>query len=424
MEIYHGVLLVSRLKVLVSAYACEPGFGSEPGIGWNIVRGLCEHDDVWVITRASNCPRIEGELARNPVPNLHFIYYDLPRWVRFWKRGARGVQLYYYFWQLGIYRVARDLHRQIGFDLTHHVTLGRYWSPSFLSRLPVPFVWGPIGGGESAPRSFWSDFSWKGKLFETLRSWARWLGEHDPFVRSTARNCAVALATTEETAARLGRLGVPSVEVFCQVSLPSEELVALKEAERPYEETVRFVSIGRLLHWKGVHLGLRAFAQAGLTNAEYWIIGDGPERMHLETLARQLGLQHRVRFLGSIARSAVLAVVRKCHVLVHPSLHDSGGWVCLEAMAASLPVVCLDLGGPATIVADGTGIKVPAITPGQAVDGLAQALRQLGQDSALRRRMGDNAWHAVVTGYRWEPRTELLSQIHHRVVGNRQVKST
>jgi len=57
----------------------------------------------------------------------------------------------------------------------------------------------------------------------------------------------------------------------------------------------------------------------------------------------------------------------ECDVLAHPSLHDSGGWTCLEAMAAARPVVCLDLGGPGTQVTAATGIKLPAHNPDQVI---------------------------------------------------------
>lgn len=78
-------------------------------------------------------------------------------------------------------------------------------------------------------------------------------------------------------------------------------------------------------------------------------------------------------------------------VLVHPSLHDSGGYVVAEAMAAGRPVICLDLGGPALQVAEETGFKIPATTPEQVVAGMAQAMLWLARDDALRRRMGGGA---------------------------------
>jgi len=69
---------------------------------------------------------------------------------------------------------------------------------------------------------------------------------------------------------------------------------------------------------------------------------------------------------------------------MHPSLHDSGGWVTLEAMAAGRPVICLDLGGPALQVSEATGIKIPAISPPQVVADLASALKQLAGDPSRR----------------------------------------
>src|ERR1039458_9148705 len=47
--------------------------------------------------------------------NVHWVYFDLPRWAAFWKKGRRGGHAYYYLWQLGAYFVARKLHREVGF---------------------------------------------------------------------------------------------------------------------------------------------------------------------------------------------------------------------------------------------------------------------------------------------------------------------
>jgi hypothetical protein len=88
-----GRVVVKRLKVLMSAYACAPGKGSEPGVGWAVAREMACYHDIWVITRRNNRPAIEAELARNPQPGLCFVYWDLPNWARFWKRGRRGASL-------------------------------------------------------------------------------------------------------------------------------------------------------------------------------------------------------------------------------------------------------------------------------------------------------------------------------------------
>ena len=125
-------------------------------------------------------------------------------------------------------------------------------------------------------------------------------------------------------------------------------------------------------------MGLRAFAQADVSNnAEYWIVGDGPERSRLLSLAEKLGIDHKVKFWNKLSRAETLKKLGDCFALIHPSLHESGGLVCLEAMAASRPVICLDLGGPAIQVTQETGFKISAHTPEQTVRDLAKAIKNI-----------------------------------------------
>jgi glycosyltransferase involved in cell wall biosynthesis len=404
-----------RLKVLVSAYACEPDRGSEPGVGWNQVLQIARFHDVWVITRANNERAIAG--ATGLPSSIHWVFYDLPRWLGFWKKGQRGVHLYYYLWQAGVYRFAKRLLRRRSFDIVHHVTFVNYWMPSILSLLPVPFIWGPLGGGESVPRGFWSTFSTPGKLVELARSTARWLGEHDPLVRATARNTSLAFATTCDTATRLARIGCRRVLLLGESGIAEKELNHLSTITRRANGDLRLASIGRLVPFKGHHLGLQAFA--GLKNAfpgsSYQFIGGGPERARLGALARSLGVSDSVLFRESLPRALILEALAGFDVLIHPSLHDSGGWVCLEAMASGCPVICLDLGGPATQVSDKAGIRVAAVNPEQAVEGLTAAMKLLASDPELRRRMGNAARALVVRRFAWNRKGEAMRELYDLV---------
>src|SRR5262249_30182969 len=153
-----------------------PGKGSEPGIGWRWAVALAQAGhEVWVLTRANNRPAIEKALQERAFSRLHFAYYDLPAWARWWKRGARGVRLYYLLWQLGAYRVARALCRDVAFDVAHHITFGVFRHPSFLAFLGLPFVFGPVGGGESAPRELRGTFPLRGYLSDLVRDAANWV---------------------------------------------------------------------------------------------------------------------------------------------------------------------------------------------------------------------------------------------------------
>lgn len=402
------------MKILISAYSCEPGKGSERGVGWHVASEVAKHHEVWVLTRPDESREaIEAELERHPNPNLHFVYFTLPFWQDSLRWGQSGaMQLHYYLWQIQAYFVARRLHQEIGLDLAHHVTFVRYSSPSFLSLLPLPFVWGPVGGGESAPASFWVDFSFKNKVYETLRGAWRFIGECDIFTRLTAQRSALIYATTKDTAQRIERLGAAQVERLSESGMSESEIAQLSHCPPPSAAPVRFINVARLLHWKGIYLGLRAFAQASLPEAEYWVLGEGPELERLQALSLDLGIANQVKFLGLLPREAVLDSLGQSSVLVHPSLHDSGGWVPLEAMAAGRPILCLDLGGPSEMVTPDVGIKVSAEHPEQAVSDLAKAMIKLAEDSSLCMQMGQAGQQKIKDYYSWEAKGKQFAQIY------------
>jgi glycosyltransferase involved in cell wall biosynthesis len=297
-------------------------------------------------------------------------------------------------------------------DIVHHVTLGAYWKPSFLALLPVRFVWGPVGGGEKIPRGMRSALGIKGKIREILRDIAQRCGGLDPFVRLTARKAELVLAATPETQERVRALGARRVAVLSHVGLPAEEIQQLAQVPIGHEGPFRILSLGRLLHWKGHELALRAFQQLHrqVPEAEYWIIGNGPERRRLETLTGRMGLSERVTFWGELPRATGMRRLSECDVLLHPSLHDSGAWVCAEAMAAARPVVCLDCGGPAMVVTPETGFKITPGSPKQVVGDLAAALCLLALDADRRRRMGVAARERVQRHLTWDSKGEYLEE--------------
>lgn len=408
------------LKVLMSAYSCSPHLGSEPGVGWNSVYQTAQRHEVWVLTAAEQREAIEAELKDNPMPNVHWSFIDIPQWMRWWKKGERGRRIHYTLWQYWAYLEGKRLHQQVSFDVVHHVTFVSYWTPSYLSMLGVPFVWGPVGGGDSTPESFYPTLSRKSQISERVRDTIRSIFHHgDPFLRVTARRAAVALPTSEGTAAKIRALGAKNVRVMSECAL-NDETIALMDAkpERPADQPFRVISMGRLLGWKAYHLGIEAFARLhrDVPDSEYLILGSGEELERLKALAAALGVTDSVKFVGLVPREEALHCLLTSDVLLHPSLHDTGSWVSLEAMASGTPIVCLKLGGLATIVSDECGFRVNGSDPQTSVAELHEALLKLANNPALREQMGAAGKQRLLDEFRWQRKGEQYNQIYREVV--------
>lgn len=398
------------MKVLMSAYACEPNRGSEPGVGWNWALQASRHHEVWVVTRSNNRDVIERELAQNPNSNLHFIYHDLPRWARWWKRGSRGVNLYYYLWQLTAVPRVREAHSQLGFDLGHHVTFVSFRHPSVLAWLDVPYVWGPVAGGEEAPRSFYATYGVSGAIQQAMRGVSNRLVRLDPFVRRTVSRASLIIAATQDTARLL-----PNAKVVPAIGMDSASIPQRSDVNDSNQ--LKLFYVGNLLYLKGLQLALRAVARAHARGASciFTIVGDGQYRPELERLVSELGIEKLVEFRGNLPHDEVLALYSSHDVFLFPSLRDSGGFAVLEAMSAGLPIICLNLGGPGLAVTENVGIPVSPTTPKQVVEDLGDAIIQLANDPEIRRRMGRAGNERVQKFYDWEQKATVIDAVYSEV---------
>jgi glycosyltransferase involved in cell wall biosynthesis len=396
------------MRILISAFSCSPNLGSEPGLGWGVVREAALRHEVCVLTDPHNRPHVEEEMAARPVPGAAFVFVTLPLEYHRVADVCWLGYLYYFFWQLRAYRVARRLHKQRAFDLVHHVTYGNSWAPSFMGWLGIPFVW-CAGGKEVTPWRFYRVLSWRSRVTETARSLAvKGLGAVTHYC--TAAHASVILSSSDT---RSWNTDLP-VRRFLLGGLAPAEAAALQNLPARTGGPFRVASIGRLQGWKGFALGVMAFAALlrELPESEYWIVGTGPERKWLEKLAGRLGCAGRVRFLDWMPRASLLTLLSEVDVLVHPSLHENFGYVVLEAMAAGRPVVCLGTGGCGELVSDGGGVVIPVSTPGQVASELCGALRQLALDPARRHQEGQQVRKWALEQWNWERAGERLAAVY------------
>jgi len=212
------------------------------------------------------------------------------------------------------------------------------------------------------------------------------------YIRWALRYSGAVAAVTEDLAARARSLVPRPVSVIPHgLRLRPTHGLSQEAARRsldllPEEPVVLYA--GRLLRIKGVHHLLGAFPRvlARFPLARLLIVGDGEERLTLQTSARRLGLGPRVAFLGSLPHEDVIRCMRAADVFVLPSLVESFGIVLLEAMSCGLPVVASRVMGIPYLVEDGVnGFLVPPTDE----EALADRITALLSDPDLRARIAE-----------------------------------
>jgi glycosyltransferase involved in cell wall biosynthesis len=292
---------------------------------------------------------------------------DLPPWARSWKRGLRGVRLYYLLWQAAAVHRARAMDRTLSFDLAWHLTLANAWLGSLGPLIDRPFIYGPVGGGAKTPRSLLPVLGVQGIAYEAVRNLARFLGRYvNPLARVAWHRAALILVQNEETRTWLPKRHRSKAEVF-----PNVVLEELPPAVPPDREGAARTALfaGRLLAWKGGALAIQTIAR--LPGWRLVMIGSGPDEARLRRMVSRAGLGDRVVFVPPMAREELLRrLCEEADVFLFPSLHDEAGWVVAEAASQGLPVVCLHVGGPPLL----GGNAVPPSTPARTALVLASAV--------------------------------------------------
>jgi glycosyltransferase involved in cell wall biosynthesis len=397
------------MRILISAYACEPSSGSEPGVGWNWAVQAARHGhDVVVITRSNNRASIESAIAQVPIPGLRFRYIDLPRPFLAWKRhlGHNGLISYYYAWQAYLWLVARRLDRQVGFDVVQHVTFVNDWLPSGAAGVSAPFIWGPVGGSTHVmPPVLAAHRARRFRRYEwTRRVLQEGLKRFDPFVALTRRRARVILTYTEEALEGIPAAHRHKAVPVVHIGITESDVPTSAEADHP-QAALTVLSGGRLVHWKGFDLLLEGFAEfvrRSRVDATLRFTGEGSFRPTLEALAREHGVSDRVVFLGKLDSLAdVFRELEGASLYALPTLRDGPPTAILEAMLAGKPILCLDIGATRELVPDGAGFKIGVGSREQIVADIAGALESAATHRTRLHQMGRNARSHALEVHDW-----------------------
>lgn len=369
------------MNILLSAYSFRPNSGSEPGVAWSFAVELAKSNTVYVLTRANSKKAIEDELSTSYLRDkIKVFYFDIPLINKWYKSATISEHIYYFFWQIALPLIAGKVLKNHKIDLIHHITLGAFRIPSFLSFYNKPFIFGPVGGGENFPYQIKKSFSAKLIFNELVRDAINKISVFNPFLLYTFHKSSLIICRTKETL----NLIPAWYHYKCMIEIGIAAKVA-KEIDPDSLPTnkqapLKILYAGRPIYWKGLHLVIQAYAKAlpQCPDIEFTVIGPGDTSWARE-IAGKHQVDDKIKWLGRVDTDTLDHLYHTSDILMFPSLREAGGMVAVEALVYSLPVLCLNLGGPSQIVNNEWGIVLETEGKDQAqlVDAIADKMMSL-----------------------------------------------
>ena len=391
-----------KLKIFVSAYACEPNLGSEIGVGWNWVLQMSQYFELWVLTRKSNQLGIEAWLEENPIyKNIHFIYFDLPYYLRFWKKGMRGVRIYYNIWQWTTNSIVKTTMQDHNIEIFHHLTYGNaLWSVSSYGKRQF-FVWGPTGGGETIPSEFTKHYKLKGEFIEILRRAVVKSLKYNVGFKSRCKHAKLILCKTENHRGIIPVKYREKAILFTDVAVDSIDFEERKERE--VSKIVKYIVVGKLDPWRGFDLLIEAFEIAVKTNPNIHltIVGKGMDWSRLYNLIQEKNLSKYIEMAGKVSMDAYYKLMKETDVVLNPALKEGAVTTSFDSMALGKPLICIDTTGYTRYFSNEYAIVLPLQKRAVLIITLKDAILKL-TNAKERAKLGGNAqtigkqftWHA------------------------------
>ncbi len=279
-------------------------------------------------------------------------------------------------------------------------------APSFICKLGVPVVIGPMNGGMEYPPAFRNIESWSTRVSIALgRKSADVINRLIPG-KKLARTILVANQRT--------RLALPSCVTGEVIELAENGVDLTLWSGQPHTASPapvpRFLFVGRLVDWKRVDIVLNALAQ--IPGAWLDVIGDGPMRAEWTELAASLHLADRVSFLGWMSQRRCAEQLKSAIALVLPSVYECGGAVVLEAMATGTPVIATAWGGPEDYIDESCGFLIPPTSVEATILGFRAAMQRLIDEPQLRCKLSEAARNKIETGFDWEDKVDRMLAIY------------
>ena len=409
------------MKILINAYACSPGMGSEPGMAWNWVSNLAKFCELYIITEGEFRNKIEEVVPTlEQGKNMHFYYNPVSEEIRkmCWNQGDWRFYKYYKEWQWKTYLMAKDICKVEKMDVLHQLNMIGFREPGYLWKLSqengVPFVWGPVDAKDKFPVAYLDGAGLKTKLFMRLKNFLTGIQlRHSKRVLLAAHQASVifsASSNSQRSFKKYMNIDSPLLnETGCYVQ--DHPLI-----DKSQKETFDVLWVGKLDFRKQLGIALQSVAITGNESIRLHIVGGGDAEPY-KLLANTLGIKDKCIWHGAVSHDEVQSIMQNSDVFFFTSVAEGTPHVVLEAIGNNLPVVCFDTCGQGDAVNEKVGKKILLTNPSKSSQSFATILNEFEGNRDLLKHLSENCKQRQVE-LSWAEKAKTMVGWYEKIVHN------
>lgn len=410
------------MKILYDCFSCSPYYGSDEGIGWLWPYYMRKYHEVWALVRKDRKNDIERYCLDNNIKDIHFIYADIPDWINLYYRnkskGKNGVLdflAYQFLWQFPAYYEAKKVHKNVHFDLIHHVGTNDFRFLGKLYKLNIPFIIGPIGGAQETPKQL-EYYIRNHKQSEQFRKIINKLFTSMPGYKRALNKARYIFFSNDETRDYL----LPKIRSKnkCKILTEVGWDYVTDLSDHKYNEMQEIIILwaGRMEYRKGLELLFDVLDR--LSETDKWkllLCGDGSEKSFYEKIISTKTYRNQVKFLGKISYEQMKEVYKMANIFVFPSLRETTGTVIIEAMANGLPVIALRQGGAKYVITNETGDLVTGNSQEEILSNFCTCINMYIKKPNKTVEKGKLAQKRILDNYTWEKKTQIMNTLYNNI---------
>lgn len=400
-------------SILINAYACSPGMGSEPGMAWNWCVNLAQYCELHIITEGEFRKKIEAELPKLPQgKNMHFYYNPVSEKIRrmCWNQGDWRFYKYYREWQYKTYEIALDIVKEHKIDIIHQLNMIGFREPGYLWEIEdKPFIWGPVDAKEKFSVAYLVGADFKSKVFIRLKNFLTGMQlRYSNRVRKAVQKAAIVISASSESQKSFKKYFKIESPLLNETGCYPKEIPTIDKSQK---ETMDLLWVGKMDFRKQLSLAIRTIADLNNRNIRLHIVGGGDATSY-KVLADSLHISEQCIWHGIVTHDEVQKIMQESDLFFFTSVAEGTPHVVLEAIGNNLPVICFDVCGQGDSVNEKVGVKIPLSNPKQSIKGFSRIIEQLYHNRKAIKELSRNC-RVRQQELSWENKATQMNELYN-----------